>query len=82
MNPRPIQVTVDIDFTLKIKFSNNEIRTYDMKPHLNFGVFKELSDLTYFQQARIENGTISWPNGQDICPDTLYEDSKATLLTA
>lgn len=75
MNPRPIQVLPKDDFILEIRFSNGEVRSYDMKPHLGFGVFKELSDLGYFRQARIENGTVVWPHEQDICPDTLYENS-------
>ncbi len=76
MNPRIIKVIANDDYTLLIEFTNGEKKTYDMNPLLNFGVFKELKDISYFQQVKPFMGTISWPHGQDICPDTLYLDGK------
>ena len=46
------------------------------RPLPDFGVFRELHDVNYFRRARAELGTVVWPHEQDICPDTLYLDSK------
>jgi hypothetical protein len=75
MNPRVAAVTIRDDYQLEIEFTNGEIGVYDCAPLLDFGVFRELRDLDYFKQARAEGGTVVWPHDQDICPDTLYEDS-------
>ena len=76
MNPRVRDVAARDDFTLHLTFTNGEVGVFDCKYLLHFGVFQELKDINYFKQARVEGGTVSWPNEQDICPDTLYEDSK------
>ena len=76
MNPRVTKLEAIEDYRVFLEFKNGEHRIYDFTPLLDFGIFKELKDLHYFQKVKIENGTISWPNGQDICPDTLYLDSK------
>jgi Protein of unknown function (DUF2442) len=76
MNPRVTAVSANDNHTLEITFANGEVGVYDCVSLLNFGVFQELQDITYFKQARAEGGTVVWPNEQDICPDTLYEDSR------
>ncbi len=48
---------------------------FDVKPYLNFGLFSELKDIMMFQTAKVESGTVTWKNGLDICPDTLYLES-------
>jgi hypothetical protein len=75
MNPRVIKVIPKENYFLEITFSNGEIGLYDCKPLLDFGVFRELKDTSYFKKAHEAGGTVVWPHEQDIYPDTLYLDS-------
>jgi hypothetical protein len=75
MNPRVNNVIPLSDYKLLIEFSNGERGVYDCADLIDFGVFKELKDKTYFKMARAIAGTVVWPHEQDICPDTLYLDS-------
>ncbi len=76
MNPRVKAVVPRDDCKLEIVFTNGEARVFDCAHLLSFGVFQEFRDIGYFKQARAEDGTVAWPHEQDICPDTLYEDSE------
>ncbi len=75
MNPRVNAVVPTNEYRLQIEFSNGEVGVFDCSSLLGFGVFRELKDIAYFKQASVAHGTVVWPNEQDICPDTLYEDS-------
>ena len=75
MNPRVKSVTASSNHKLHIEFTNGEHGIYDCSPLLDFGVFRELKDVNYFKKAKAMDGTVVWPNEQDICPDTLYLDS-------
>jgi hypothetical protein len=81
MNPRVVEVTPNDNYTLTLHFNNGETGVYDCKPLLGFGVFMEFKDLAYFKRAKQFNGTVVWPNEQDICPDTLYLDSIRETLS-
>ncbi|NEV62167.1 DUF2442 domain-containing protein [Thiorhodococcus minor] len=82
MNPRVKAVSACPDYKLHIQFTNGEQGVYDCTHLLGFGVFSELRDRHYFQQARVADGTVAWPHEQDICPDTLYLDSIKLQATA
>jgi hypothetical protein len=76
MNPRVRSVVPTDDYRLHLTFTNGEIGIFDCSHLVDFGVFREFSDIAYFKQACVEHGTVVWPHEQDICPDTLYEDSQ------
>lgn len=82
MLPRIIAVRPKPDYQLELTFTTGEVGIYDCRPLLDFGVFRELADEDYFRRVRVVNGTVAWPNEQDICPDTLYLESRKVASTS
>ncbi len=39
-------------------------------------VYGMLKDMSYFRRVSTDGFTVVWPEGQDICPDELYECSQ------
>ncbi len=74
MNPRVKRVKPNPDYTITLVFTNGEVRRFDVKPYLNTGIFQELKDMSIFNSVKPFLGSVQWENGQDFCPDTLYED--------
>ena len=65
------------NYILKIEFESKEVRLFDVKPYLNFGIFTELKNEKYFNDVRTCLDSITWKNGQDFSPETLYLKSVA-----
>ncbi|MEI7504674.1 MAG: DUF2442 domain-containing protein [Paludibacter sp.] len=77
MNPRVINVKPEQNFKLLITFNNGEVKSFDVKPYLGIGVFKELQDVSIFNSVKPFLGSVQWANGVDLCPDTLYLEGEA-----
>lgn len=75
MNPRVKRVKPNPNHTITLIFANDEVRVFDVRPYLDKGIFQELKTLRYFNAVQPCLGTVQWKNGQDFCPDTLYEES-------
>ena len=59
------------DYRLLVETEGGKRGIFDMKPYLDFGVFRELRDPDYFKQVGILFGAVTWPHQQDIAPETL-----------
>ena len=71
--PRVIDARYLHDYMVHIVFSNGIEGNIDLKPFVGQGVFEPLSRQEYFKKLFVDGWTISWPNGADIAPETLYD---------
>ena len=70
MLPRVSSVEPRPDYNLLVTFKNGERKIYDVKPLLNLPMYKNLAKV--FMAARVDYGTVVWPDDLDISPDTVY----------
>lgn len=63
-------------YKVLVIFTNGEKKIFDASPYLDIGVFTALKDPAFFAKVRPCMGTITWPNEIDLCPDTVYQESK------
>ena len=59
------------DHRLYLELEDGRKGLFDLKPYLDHGVFRELKDVHYFNQVGVVMGALTWPNEQDIAPETL-----------
>ena len=71
-----ISAKANDDFTLDLQFNDEAQKRFDMKPYLDFFVFRQLKNLEYFKNIKIAFGTVQWAHEQDISPETLYLEGK------
>ena len=72
---RKATVRISGGFRLRLKFDDGTERDVDVRPFLRGPIFEPLlRDTALFAAVRVdpELGTIVWPNGADIDPDTLH----------
>lgn len=67
-----INAKAENDFSLILEFNNGSVKCFDVKPYLDYEVFKPLKDLNYFKRIKIAFCTVQWQDEQDISPETLY----------
>ena len=60
-------------FRIRLTFNDNSQGTVDFGFWLHGPVFEPLKAPEYFQRFFIDGGTVAWPNGADIAPETLYK---------
>lgn len=75
MRPKAIEVKPVEEYILEIKFSNGEVKRFDVKPYLNHKAFEQLKNINMFNTVKVAGLSVQWENGADICPDELYNNS-------
>jgi hypothetical protein len=71
--PSVIRAEYRGDYRIHLTFNDDLEGTVDFTQWLDGPVFQPLKDQAYFRRFFVDGGTVSWPNGADIAPETLYE---------
>ena len=66
------------EYKIRLCFHDGVEKTIDFAQWLEGPIFEPLKDTGYFQRFFLDGGTVSWPNGADIAPETLYEQAKSS----
>ena len=61
--------------SLELTFKDGTRKRVNLLPLLEGPIFDPLRDPVYFARVMLDpvGGTVVWPNGADIAPETLYE---------
>ena len=69
------------DFRLRVRFNDGAEGIADLSEFINSddaGVFAALRDETFFRQARLHLGAVTWPGDLDLAPDAMHRAIKET----
>lgn len=62
------------NYRLYVETVGGQRGIFDMTPHLDRGVFRELKDESYFRRVDVVFGALTWPHEQDVAPETLLAE--------
>ena len=66
------------EYRIHLTFNDGRSATVDFTPWIVGPVFEPLKDTAYFQRFFLDGGTISWPNGADVAPETLHAQAQSS----
>ena len=70
--PHVIEARYVSGYRIELLFNTGVRKTIDFSRWLKGPVFAPLREREVFRTFYIAGGTICWPNGADIAPETLY----------
>jgi hypothetical protein len=75
MNNDVVEVRYVRDYVVWLRFQDGTSGEVDIQPSFKGPVFEPLREIEFFKRVRVDSeiGTIVWPNGADVAPETLYE---------
>ncbi len=69
-----ITVKAKPKYKIYVEIKDGRKGVFDLTPYLDHGAFKELKNINYFNRVGISYGAVTWPNEQDIAPETLISE--------
>ncbi len=63
------------DYKILLTFEKGIQKIFDMKPYLEYSMYKPLKDISLFNAVSTNGQTAVWNDDIDIAPETLYEKS-------
>lgn len=82
MNPRVKSVTALSHYQLSIVFTDGQRRRMDVSAYLAYPAFQPLRDNELFRKVAADHGTVSWPGGIDLDPDSVFLESSPEVSEA
>ena len=76
--PRVVRAEHRGGFQIHVTFNDGSEGTVDFRQWLSGPVFEPLKEPGYFRRFFLDGGTVVWPNGADIAPETLHDAVRAT----
>jgi hypothetical protein len=79
MYPAVKEVIPHENYTLSILFDNGDKGILDIKPILDFGVFRRIKDYDTFRRVQVVFDTIEWECGVDLDPEFIYKKCRTKI---
>jgi hypothetical protein len=76
MNWNVVSVKPILPLSIAVRFEDGTEGKVHFEPSHLSGVFEALKAPEVFQQARVEDGAVTWPGDIDLAPDAMYREIK------
>lgn len=80
--PQVVEARYVSGYCIDLLFSTGVRKTVDFSPWLRGAVFEPLKNKAEFRKFFIAGGTVCWPNGADVAPETLFNSTGASERAA
>lgn len=77
INWRVKEVEVNGELSLLVTFNDGTNGTVTLSPTFLTGVFSDLSDPETFNSVGVDHGAVTWSNGLDLDPKSMYDEIRS-----
>lgn len=84
LQPKLTKVEPIARMKLRLYYETGEVKLFDVAPYATGSWYGMLQDDAYFNRVQLlsDGSGIEWPDGQDVAPHELYENSIVIKKTA